>query len=300
MLLTFDIDQRGGRILLYLIRMSLLILIVMLSAPIITFMIAEALLNRGARAEAFKILKTAKTDQREVINEADLADLPIVVQKWLRRAGIVGKEKIHCLKMIQTGQMRLAENKPWMKFEALQYVNVDEPAFVWKARVKYAPLIKLIGLDQYYEGHGSMNIKLMALVSVVDARPGMEMDQGSLLRFLAEMIWYPTAALNNYISWEEIDERSARATMTWKGTSASMIMNFNEEGDMVSSVAPRYREEDGQFILDDWGGVARSYKKFEGIRIINQNDVVWKFKTGDFNWMQIEVVDVDFNYQGYI
>ncbi len=37
---------------------------------------------------------------------------------------------------------------------------------------------------------------------------------------------YPSAALNDYIKWEEIDEHSARAAMTWQGVSGSMVFTF--------------------------------------------------------------------------
>ncbi len=279
----------------YVIKIVLIVVAVMVSVPIITILAAEILHNRRVKAEAAKLLRSARLDQPSTIEEADLADLPDVVQKWLRRSGVVGKEKIHMVKLLQTGQMRMTADNPWMKFKAEHYVNVDRPGFVWSSKVQYAPLAKLLGIDQYLHGHGTMKIKLLGLVTIVDAKPSMEMDQGSMLRFMAEMIWYPTAALNDYITWEAIDEHSARVTMTWGEISAQMVMHFNADGDMVGSVAPRYREENGQFVLDDWGGVARSYKEFGGFRIVNQTDVVWKYQTGDFNWMQIEAIDIKYN-----
>ncbi len=33
-----------------------------------------------------------------------------------------------------------------------------------------------------------------------------EIHQGTLLRYLAETMWFPTAALNDYLTWEEMDQ----------------------------------------------------------------------------------------------
>lgn len=37
------------------------------------------------------------------------------------------------------------------------------------------------------------------------------------------------------------------------------------------------------------------YKDFEGIRIPHKSKVTWKLKTGDFNWANVELTDLEFN-----
>ena len=66
----------------------------------------------------------------------------------------------------------------------------------------------------YFQGRGSMLIKLLSAVKVVDAT-GHEMDQGSLVRYLAEMPWFPTSLLpsGGLVKWEPVDGDSARAIM---------------------------------------------------------------------------------------
>lgn len=280
------------------LRIILIIVISIILILVVTTAIATALLNRQANTEALEVLNSANLEQKDIIQSSALTGLPLCVQKWMQRSGVVGQEKIHSVRLIQSGRMRLEPDKPWMPVEAVQYINVDKPGFVWNARVRMAPLINLHGKDKYYNGHGSMQIKLLSLIAVVNSKPSKEMDQGTLLRYLAEMMWYPGAALNDYISWEEINANSARATMSWQGVQASMLFTFNEDGDVINSVAARYQEVNGKFVLRDWGGVPREYREYEGIRIANKADVIWKYETGDFNWLQIEVTDIDFNPQG--
>jgi len=283
---------------LHTLGLTLIIILVIVLMVTVAASFGDIRLKRKSDQEALEVLSSANLDQKEIIRQSDLEGLPSCVQKWLKRSNVIGKEKIHTVRFTQTGQMRSEPDKPWMPIEAVQYVNVDKPGFVWKAKMKAAPLINMVGRDRYFQGHGSMKFKLLALLTLVDTKPCMEMDQGTMLRYMAEMIWYPTAALNDYFNWEEIDANSARGTMTWQGVRASMVFHFNDEGDSTHNVAPRYRAVKGGYVMDDWGGVSREYREFHGIRVANKADVIWKYKTGDFNWLKIEVTDIDFNQPG--
>ncbi|MFP3361349.1 DUF6544 family protein, partial [Planococcus sp. SIMBA_143] len=68
---------------------------------------------------------------------------------------------------------------------------------------------------------------------------GPEIDQGTMLRYLAETIWFPSAALNDYIIWKHIDENNAEATMTYGDISATGVFTFNSEGDPTHFEAER-------------------------------------------------------------
>lgn len=277
------------------LKMVLMIVLILAIAAMLVVLIANVLIERNFDKEALALVANSKPHPREIIQPGDLDGLPAPVQKWLQHSQVVGKEKIHTVRIKQVGRMRTEPGNPWMPITAEQYINVDKPGFVWLARVKVAPLINIIGHDKYYLGQGSMNISLLGLLSVGKAEPGREMNQGAMHRFMAEMIWYPSAALNDYITWEAIDDNSARAIMTWQGVRAEMVFNFNDEGDLVNNVAARYREDKGKFVLNDWGGVARQFREFNGIRIMSKTDIVWKYPSGDFNWLQVEVTDIDYN-----
>jgi hypothetical protein len=73
------------------------------------------------------------------------------------------------------------------------------------------------------------------------------MDQGAMMRYLSEMIWFPTAFLGDNVSFEPVDDRSARVTLTDGGRAASATMVFDEIGKLVDFVAERYRTVDGGF-----------------------------------------------------
>ncbi|MCL6570859.1 MAG: hypothetical protein K6T88_04145 [Bacillus sp. (in: Bacteria)] len=139
-----------------------------------------------------------------------------------------------------------------------------------------------------------MSIKLLSLFPVVNAT-GLEIDQGTLLRYLAEMLWFPTAALNPYIIWESIDENSAKVTMSYQGVTAPGVFTFNEKGDIVRFMAKRYKEVVGKYVLSDWGGIYKEIKEFNEIRIPSKSEVIWVDEKEEFNWFQCEITDLEYN-----
>ncbi|AEB29293.1 hypothetical protein CAR_c05960 [Carnobacterium sp. 17-4] len=249
--------------------------------------------NKNVKQEIVALFSNIKL-KSEIVTKEDLENLPENVQRWLEYSGINGREKILTVRLKQKANMRLNKNKPWMSVQAEQYFTTEEPSFIWKATIKPAPLIHIVGRDKYWNGKGSMLIKFLSLFTVADSE-GKEINQGTLLRYLAEMVWFPTAALNNYIIWNEIDDNNAQATMTYKGVTASGLFSFNDKGEVIKFEAERYGEFDKRFKLEVWSIFLRDYKAFEGIMIPSNGEVTWKLKSGDFNWFNFEVTEIEYN-----
>lgn len=276
------------------ILVTLLILASVICLVAIISFVATTVFTGSIKKEVKEFFSGSTENKKEAITKADLQGLPKCVQKWLEHSNVIGKERIRTVRLKQKGLMRMKEGQPWMSAEAEQYFTVDKPGFIWKAKVKMAPLLYFTGRDKYYEGKGQMVIKMLSLYPVVNST-GKEMDQGTLLRYLAEMQWFPTAALSDYIKWEELDSNSARATMSYQGVTASGVFTFSEKGDLVEFGAKRFRETNGKHVLTDWGGRTTEYKEFNGIRISNKSDIFWKLDTGEFNWFKCEITDIEYN-----
>ncbi len=225
-----------------------------------------------------------------------IVSLPPVVQKWLVRTNVLNKEAAHSMRLYQLGRMRSKPDGAWMPVAAEQYFSYTQPGFIWLADVRMAPGIHMAGRDKYMDGHGHMLIKLLSLIPVVDSK-GEEIDQGTMLRFLAEIIWAPSAALEPYLAWEEIDSTSARVTMTCKGLSATGVFRYNTAGDVTAFEAQRYYFRKEGSTLETWHIHMEegSYKEFQGIRMPAKSSVTWKFKEGDFTWYELEIDEVSYN-----
>ncbi len=220
--------------------------------------------------------------------------LPAIVQKWLYRSQAVGKEDVQVVRLMQKGEMKTQPDGRWIPFGAEQYNTLVNPGFIWQTRIQMMPLVSVVGRDKYIQGHGNMLIKALGLFPVADAK-GPAIDQGSLLRNLAEICWFPAAALREYIQWEPLDSLSAKATMTNGGISASGIFRFTPAGDMESFEAKRYYDRKEGATLEDWLVTMKGYKVFNGVRIGHQSEVTWKLKTGDYTWLKLEITEIHYN-----
>lgn len=275
-----------------------LIILAILIALIIILSVAAAIggnrFRHQARAEAAAMFARSQVAPREIITEAHLENLPAPVQRWLRRAGVVGKERIITVRLKQKGFFRLSESQRWMSFEAEQYYATDEPAFIWYTTMRLAPLLAITGRDKYEDGNGNMLIKLLSLIPVADAK-GDEIDQGVLVRYLNETMWFPTAALSRYITWESVDENSAKATMSYKGVTASAIFQFKATGELTNMIATRSRSVGKRFQLDQWATPISAHREYNGILIPCKGEGVWKLSTGDFSYIKLEVTEIEYN-----
>jgi len=269
------------------ILITIIVLIILAAAAVL---IGKFSFDRMVSKEVAELFKNVGQEEPEKITEADIARLPEPIQRYLRYTKLMGKDKIHSIRLKQTGKIRMKPDAKWMPFEAEQYYTTDNPAFIWKANVKFAPLLWISGRDSFVDGKGNMLIKVLSLIKVVDGA-GPELDQGALCRYLNEMMWFPDAYLNDYIKWEPVDANSARATMTVNGTTASALLMFDSEGKLVDFIAERYMET----TKETWSTPVSGYREYSGIRLPAKGKAVWKLKSGDFAYIEIELVDIEYN-----
>jgi len=274
-----------------LIVIGILVLLVVLF--IILSAAASLLFEQKANDEARGLFEETELSE-DIITPEDLEGLPFPVQKWLDNSQVIGKERIAAVRLQQKGLLKTAPDKAWMPFYAEQYFSTDKPGFVWKAKIKAAPFFHIAGRDKYKDGKGNMQIKVLSLFTAADSS-GKEIDQGTMVRYLAEMMWFPSAALNDYIRWEGIDERSARAVMSYGDVSASIEFFFDENGDINRFSAQRYGEFDGQYSLETWSGSVGAFKIMDGVRVPSQGNVTWELETGDFTWLEWEITTIEYN-----
>ena len=170
-----------------------------------------------------------------------LNHLPEPAQRYLNYTGVVGKPWIDTARVRYTGRFRLAADKPWLPIQAEQVYATNPPAFQWRARFKMFGLWIMHARDTYRHGHGHMFGKIAGLISVFDVR-GPEIDQGTRLRYLNEMTWFPIALLSDYITWQAVDEQSFDVTFTDGSQSVTARLVVDALGRLTNFITQRYRE----------------------------------------------------------
>ncbi len=275
------------------IRWTLFALGGILLVLVVTSWNARHQFDRKVSAEIREFYHTT-VSSHDTVAAREMAGLPLPVRKWLVRSGTVGHERVTSVRLKQRGEMRTKPDGTWLPFEARQYVRTENPGFIWKAAVHVAPMLELTARDRFDSGQGNMLIKFQSLFTVADSR-GSEIDQASMVRYLAELAWYPPAALSSYLAWEGIDSTSARVTMTIGSAAVSGIFRFDAEGDLTGFEAQRYRESEGKSSLDLWSIAMRESRSFGGIRIPAFSEVTWKLPAGDYTWFRLELTTVEYN-----
>lgn len=252
---------------------------------------AEVRFNRSARSDMDAMLRTAQPLPETVISQETVSGLPDPVQRWLMASGAVGRTPVSSVRLTQRGEMRQRPDGDWVPARAEQVFSVTPPGFVWRTTMEMMPLVTVLGKDQYAAGHGTMRISAYGLITIVDAS-GEQMDQGTMLRYLAEICWFPTAALSPHVTWTAIDSLSAQATFTDGDRSVSGIFRFNDAGDVVGFEADRYMDRPEGATLERWVITMEEAKDLGGFRIPVKSSVTWKLKEGDNTWFRLEVVSI--------
>lgn len=231
-----------------------------------------------------------------VITSESIQHYPPAVRLWLARSGVLNRPFKGQIDLLQQGKMRTSSKGKWMTVTAEQSFSTPVPGFVWTAVVKPFPLLHLTGKDSYMNGKGHMLINLLSVIPVINAK-GAQIDQGCLVRYLAEIVWFPFAAVNDYIKWEDVDPLTARATITYGGISASALFRFNGEGDFISVEAKRYYSGKGRPTLENWlvETAPGAYREFDGIRVPDRLRVTWLLQSERFTWFLLKVTDIKYH-----
>lgn len=246
-------------------------------------------------SETKMILEKSNVKRESILSNEDIKDLPSPVQKWLNRCGAVGKAKINVGNVIQKAELKMKpEQKEWLSAKAVQHTTIDVPAFLWSVDVEMNRLIGFQGRDKFVDGKGEMLIKVNSLINVVNEK-GEKLDEGTMQRYLGEMVWFPSLALSSYISWKEINDTTARATMEFKGTKASGTFYFNENGDFEKYSALRFKGNESDAKRYEWVLLVDGYKTFEGIKVPSKMTATWKLESEDWTWLKLEIMDIKYN-----
>jgi len=277
-------------------RKLLLILVVIMVIIILFITISKVLYDKKVIKEVGMLTEEGSKAQSETFSLNNLEGLPEPVQRYFKYALRDGQEYIKFVRLKQVGEFRMKENQSWMSIKAEQYFTTEDPAFIWRVKFTMAPFIWIDGRDMYYQGKGNMLIKVLSTITVADAA-GSEMDISSLIRFLAEAPWFPTALIpSDYLEWKEIDSNSARAVIKDKGYTASGIFTFNEKGEIIKFVTnDRYMEADGKYFKEQWAGYYRNYQEIEGMKIPIEGEVEWNLSDRDLQYAKLKITDIQYN-----
>ena len=146
--------------------------------------------------------------------------------------------------------------------------------------------------DTYAEGEGRLLVKVASPWPAVDAS-GAQMDQTAMMRYLNEMIWFPAAILAANISFEAVDDSSARVTLTDHGRTATGTLFFDNEGRVAGFVAQRYQTADASS-PETWSTPVTGYGEFEGLRLPVRGTAIYKLSGGGIEYIEVTITELHY------
>lgn len=206
---------------------------------------------------------------------SELAGLPAPVVRYFAFALTPGQPLVGRARFEQRGTFATTPGK-WAPFTAVEHFSVSPPGFLWDARIRMAPLVTTRVRDSYVGGAGAMRAAVGGLVTVADQRGTPEMAAASLLRYLAEAAWLPTALLPSAgVRWTAVDDSTARASLADGPTAVTMDVHFGPAGEIARVTAMRHRDVKGVPVLTPWEGRNTDYVRMNDMMVPGAGEVGW-------------------------
>lgn len=229
------------------------------------------------------------------ISPEELVSLPDPVARYLRFALAADQPRIRSARVTHRGQFQATPGK-WNDFTSVEYLSTDPPGFVWDASIHMAPLLSVLVRDSYLKGVAAMHASADAVWTVTDQHGSAELSQSALQRWLGEAAWVPTALLPTAgVRWDPIDGRSARATITDHGITASLVFEFGARGPIVRCSGDRYRDLDGAAVLTPWEGTCEAYARVDGMMIPTCGEAAWLDVGGRIPYWRGRITGVNYD-----
>jgi hypothetical protein len=211
-------------------------------------------------------------------DSGELEGLPAPVQRYFRAVLKEGQPIIAGATIEVAGTFNLSvTGEHWKAFTSRQRIVTRQPGFLWDARVFVLPGVAVRIVDGYIAGEGLLRAAVLGLFTVADIHGGGEIARGELMRFFAEMAWYPTALLPSQgVRWDALDEASANATIVDGPLTLSLLFRFNDAGLIESARAEARGAMVGkEMVMVPWEGSWSNYQSRDGMIVPITGEAAW-------------------------
>lgn len=233
----------------------------------------------------------------DVITAEEISHLPEPVQHYFRYGGFIDKPMSGVTEILWADtRIKLGPDQAWRDLETRQYNFTASGSRLAYMNARMAGVIPFEGRDKYHNGQGHMLGTLGRLIKVFDNQ-SREVTLGGAVILLAEALLEPSIALQDYITWEHIDERTAGATLHHGDITVSGIFRFNEAGEFIrfeSNDRP-YEVSSGVHEPKPFSIDLREYHEADGLKIAGRVFATWHLEEGDFTYWDGRITGIKRN-----
>jgi hypothetical protein len=231
------------------------------------------------------------------VTEAELALLPLPVQRYLRYVGVVGQPHVRAFRVRFTGRIRTAPDAAWMPFRGEQHNFLEPPArlFFMQATMRGLPVD---ALHAYEEDGARMRVKVLSLFPVVDAK-GTEFTRAETVTVFNDMcILAPATLVSPKVRWKERDARSVEAAYTNGPYTIHAVLTFDDTGALVnfwSDDRPALAPDGVSFVPQRWSTPVSDYRAQGAFRLASRGEARYAAPSGEYAYVQFDGLDVSYD-----
>jgi hypothetical protein len=230
------------------------------------------------------------------VQDVDLTGLPESAQRYLRRAGVVGRAADWSFVLHSRGRFRLRRGWPAMPCEAWQYNSALAVARVFWMRIDAGP-VTMLGRDSYLDGRGVMRGRLANLVTVA-AGSGPEYDVSELVTFLNDAVLFaPSMLLRLPVSWAAAGDQAFDVTLTDRGHRVTARV-YLDDHDLPCdfSTDDRYSDTPKGPVRTRWHTPVEGWRETEGRWLPSLGWAVWDMPDGPLTYAEFTFGPDDIRY----
>ena len=248
------------------------------------------------KTQVKELNKKIKKINNGAVTEVEMNKLPKPVKRFLKYAHVIGKEHSKYIHAKFTGKMKLKPDDGWMSLKIEQVSYMTKPTRLAYISGSKWGILSFAGFDKYETGKTERSMKLLSFMDIPSAK-GEGMVPTAMVSFLSDMALFPSALLNKYIEWENIDNLSAKASIREQQLSASAIFHFNEQDQLIRIESNDcYYSPDGTSLEKaHWSMNYSGYKEINGFIIPTEAKEQWILKTGVFESGEYQLKDIQLN-----
>ncbi len=237
-------------------------------------------------------LETSSKTEKNLLTEKDIEHLPLPVQKYLKYAGVINKEKVNSVKIIFDVEMR-EKGKDWFKATSVQYNFFDEPTRLFYMKAKMFGLT-VPGYHRYVEAKATMDISLFGLIPIIK-QSGEVMNKTETVTLFNDMcLMVPATLIDKRIQWEPIDSLTTKAIFTNRGISISAILYFNKDGQLINFIS-NDRIQVSDMKQYPFSTPVYGYKNINGINVMSGGEAIWHYPDGEFAYGKFNLKTIEYN-----
>ena len=236
------------------------------------------------------------------ITEAEIARLPVPVQRYLRFAGVVGQVRVRNLRARMHGRFRGSPDAAWMPFAAEQYNTFGGSCCGGDSRFFYMTasrwLVPMQGYHRYAGGAATMRVRVAGAAQVMQMA-GPEMTRAETVTLFNDVcVLAPGALVDADVVWEHVAPDRVTGAFTNAGITIRAELVFDADGRLVDFISEDRLKasEDGSTLAPSrWSTPLRGERTFGAVHLAAGGDARWHGGGEPFVYIELVLDDVAYN-----